>query len=92
MHPGCNLIESRKNRRARVISALTAATLSFLFAEPSAAQTTAKPLGVVDDWSFHHLVFSNPGTLADAMRTGTVDRWSKIVQTRATRRTAEAQP
>ena len=51
----------------------------------------------MDDWSNHHLVFSNPGTLADAMRTGTVDRWYKIVndpryQNELRRRSLSARP
>jgi hypothetical protein len=49
------------------------ATLSVLLAAPSAAQGTVKPCGVVDDWSIRRLVFSNPGTVADAMRKGTVE-------------------
>ena len=62
-----------------------------------AAQTAAKRIGVVDDWSNHHLVFSNPGTIADAMRTGTVDRWYRIVndpryQNELRRRSLSARP
>ena len=37
------------------------------------------PGGVVDDWSFHHLVFSNPGTFADAMKNGNFREWNKIL-------------
>jgi hypothetical protein len=45
---------------------------------------TGKPaspnrVGVVDDWSHHHLIFSNPGTFADAMKTGSFLQWYKIV-------------
>jgi hypothetical protein len=35
--------------------------------------------GVPDDWTHHHLVFSNPGTAADAIQNGTYDRWLSIV-------------
>jgi hypothetical protein len=35
--------------------------------------------GVPEDWSHHHLVFSNPGTEEDAIANGTHDRWLKIV-------------
>jgi hypothetical protein len=40
----------------------------------------AKPrhVGVVDDWSFHHLVFSNPGTEAQAVANGTYSKWLKL--------------
>jgi len=72
-------MKSRKNHRALVFAALTVAALSIWLAAPSAAQSTAKPSGVVDDWSFHRLVFSHPGTVADAMRNGTVEKWNKIV-------------
>ena len=35
--------------------------------------------GVTEDWSNHHLIFSNPGTEEDAIAKGTHDRWLKIV-------------
>ena len=35
--------------------------------------------GVPEDWSHHHLIFSNPGTEEDAIANGTHDRWLKIV-------------
>jgi hypothetical protein len=35
--------------------------------------------GVPQDWSHHHLVFSNPGAEEDAIANGTHDRWLKIV-------------
>jgi hypothetical protein len=35
--------------------------------------------GVPEDWSNHHLVFSNPGTEEDAIANGTHDRWLNIV-------------
>jgi len=35
--------------------------------------------GVPEDWSNHHLIFSNPGTEEDAIKNGTHDRWLKIV-------------
>ena len=34
--------------------------------------------GVLLDWTHHHLVFSDPGTAADALRNGTYERWLKI--------------
>lgn len=72
-------MNARKNRRALITAALTAAALSILLAAPAAAQSNAEPPGVVDDWTHHHLVYSSPGTFADAMRNGTVERWHKIV-------------
>ena len=35
--------------------------------------------GVTEDWSNHHLIFSDPGTEEDAIANGTHDRWLKIV-------------
>ncbi len=35
--------------------------------------------GVPDDWTHHHLVFSDPGTEQDAIRQGKHDQWLKIV-------------
>lgn len=35
--------------------------------------------GVVDDWTRHHVFFSNPGTLQDAIRNGRREEWERIV-------------
>src|ERR1017187_5926969 len=35
--------------------------------------------GVPEDWSHHHLIFSNPGTEEDAIANGTHDRWLNLV-------------
>lgn len=43
-------------------------------AVPLFAQT-----GVPDDWSHHHLIFSNPGTIVDALQHGSVDKWQKTI-------------
>jgi len=53
--------------------------MAFSFAAPVSAQgpffgTMQGP----DDWTHHHLVFSNPGTAADALRNGTYDQWLKV--------------
>jgi len=37
------------------------------------------PVGVPDDWSHHHLIFSNPGTAAEALAHGRFEQWYKIV-------------
>ena len=43
-------------------------------------QTALKQaVGLPDDWSHHHLVFSNPGTAEDAWKNGTYDQWLKII-------------
>jgi|HubBroStandDraft_1064217.scaffolds.fasta_scaffold02235_8 hypothetical protein len=35
--------------------------------------------GIPDDWTHHHIVFSNPGTEEEAIKNGTHDRWLAIV-------------
>ena len=35
--------------------------------------------GVPDDWSHHHLMFSDPGSFADAVNHGSFERWSQVV-------------
>jgi hypothetical protein len=35
--------------------------------------------GIPDDWTHHHLVFSDPGTLHEASGRGSFDTWYKIV-------------
>jgi hypothetical protein len=42
-------------------------------------QGPAELEGLPDDWSHHHLVFSNPGTEQDAVQKGTYDEWLRIV-------------
>ena len=35
--------------------------------------------GIPDDWTHHHIVFSNPGAEDEAIKNGTHDRWLRIV-------------
>jgi len=35
--------------------------------------------GIADDWSHHHVVFSNPGTEDEAFAKGTHDQWLNLV-------------
>ena len=39
---------------------------------------SSQPVGVPDDWSHHHLVFSDPGTAAAALAQGRIEHWYKI--------------
>src|SRR5208337_46706 len=63
-----------------IISVALAALAAFVI--PARAQDATEPsapnAGFVDDWTHHHLVFSNPGARDDAVRNGTLDRWSRI--------------
>lgn len=46
---------------------------------PAAAQEQTYNRGIVDDWTHHHVIFSNPGTLQDAMMNGRRQEWERIV-------------
>jgi hypothetical protein len=35
--------------------------------------------GLVDDWSTHHVIFSNPGTAAQALAEGRIEQWYRTV-------------
>jgi len=34
---------------------------------------------VIQDWTYHHVVYSDPGSAQDAIRAGQYDRWLRIV-------------
>jgi hypothetical protein len=58
--------------------------LAFGMAIALGVLTSGKPLstprvGAVEDWSNHRLVFSNPGTAADALAHGRFEQWYRIV-------------
>ena len=57
---------------------LTFAMVAAGWTPTRAQEAPARGQGVVDDWSHHHVVFSNPGSREDAVRNGTLDRWLKI--------------
>jgi hypothetical protein len=43
------------------------------------AQDGAPPKAAfVDDWTHHHMVFSNPGASADAAKNGQLDHWQSV--------------
>ena len=52
------------------------------FCIPVRAQEATEPAapnaGFVDDWTHHHLVFSNPGTRDDAVKSGKLEKWQEI--------------
>jgi hypothetical protein len=53
----------------------------FLLLSPVVARgnSEVRMWGVPDDWSHHHLIFSDPGSFADAVNHGSFERWSKVV-------------
>ncbi len=44
-----------------------------------AQQSQSSSAGIVDDWTHHHVIFSNPGSLRDAMINGRREQWQRIV-------------
>jgi hypothetical protein len=45
----------------------------------SGQTASPRPLGVPDDWTHHHVVFSDPGSAADALAKGQVEHWYRVV-------------
>jgi hypothetical protein len=60
-----------------IVSALLLA--SSTVAAPSQQTQFSGGLGIVDDWTTHHVVFSNPGTFMDAVMNGRRQQWEQIV-------------
>jgi hypothetical protein len=58
--------------------------LVFLVLSPGVARGNggARMWGVPDDWTHHHLIFSDPGSFADAVNHGSFERWYKVVSDR----------
>jgi hypothetical protein len=46
---------------------------------PALAQEQSYSDGIVDDWTHHHVIFANPGTLEEAMKKGKYQDWLRIV-------------
>jgi hypothetical protein len=44
----------------------------------SGQEAPTQKTGLPDDWTHHHLVFSNPGTAAQALKEGRLEQWYKI--------------
>ncbi|MFZ0737802.1 MAG: hypothetical protein WBL70_09160 [Candidatus Acidiferrales bacterium] len=72
----------RTGQRSFVSPLMMTAALGIVFAlaRPVPAQDVPAKMGVPDDWTHHHLVFSNPGSAEDAMKNGAYDRWLEIVR------------
>jgi hypothetical protein len=63
--------------RAAAMLLILATPISTVLMSGQEAQVRQEN-GVFRDWTHHHLVFSDPGTAADAIRNGTYERWLKI--------------
>jgi hypothetical protein len=57
--------------------AMIAAFISPMQAQDATGSSAPKG-GFVDDWTYHHLLFSNPGTREDAVKNGELDKWLKV--------------
>jgi hypothetical protein len=64
----------------------SASVLIATFTTPVRGQDTpaitvgnVKIAGLPDDWTHHHVAFSDPGSADDAARNGTYDKWFEIV-------------
>jgi len=59
---------------------LVAMALVVTWLMPSAfAQSQPYVDGIVDDWTTHHVIFSNPGTEEEAIKRGKLGEWQNIV-------------
>ena len=65
---------------SRFMTALFTLVCAIPFALQTHAQDANGPhkAAWVDDWSHHHMIFSNPGTQADAVKAGRLEQWQKI--------------
>jgi hypothetical protein len=65
---------------ALALAALGAYSIAIWGQEASAIKLgNARLPGLPDDWTHHHVVFSNPGTADDAIRKGNYEEWFTIV-------------
>ena len=71
-----SLADSYTSRFVRVIA--VAFLLAFLIVPASAQDESTRKVGLPDDWSHQHLIFSNPGTADQAMQDGTYEQWLRI--------------
>jgi hypothetical protein len=68
------------NSFARALPRLAIVLLAVWCTQISSGQQPAVVrMGAVDDWTHHHLIFSNPGTAMDAMQRGDYFHWVKVV-------------
>jgi hypothetical protein len=63
---------------AAVIFGLVAISSVLITGEPASPTASRHHVGMVEDWSFHRLVFSDPGTYEQAIATGAYSKWLNI--------------
>jgi hypothetical protein len=62
-----------------VATLLSTGTPLFAQEPPAVSVGGTRITGTPDDWSHHHVVFSNPGTEQDAIQGGRQAEWQKVV-------------
>jgi hypothetical protein len=60
-------------------TAVSGLLMVWLVIPAFAQQSANRGMGVPNDWTHQHVVFSNPGTFQEAMKNGTYDQWVQIV-------------
>src|ERR1039458_8663894 len=68
-----------KSTTAVGVFGLAAGLLVGLGVLMSGKPATGRSRGLVNDWTTRHVIFSNPGTVTDAMREGRYERWYRTV-------------
>jgi len=64
---------------AIVVFGLAVGLLAGLTVLITRKPATGRRMALVDDWSTHHLIFSNPGTVADALAYGRFEQWYRTI-------------
>jgi len=77
------LKEQNMGAQKRFFHKLSLAAVTFGMLLISSVFITGQPaskhhVGMVDDWTHHHLVFSNPGTYEQAIAQGSYTKWINI--------------
>ena len=68
------------NSFTRALPRLAILLLAFWCSQLSSGQQPpVVRMGAPDDWTHHHLIFSNPGTAVEAMQRGDYFHWVKVV-------------
>jgi hypothetical protein len=60
------------------VTLLALAAFGVLVRAQEATEPAAPNAAYVDDWTHHHLVFSDPGTREDAVKRGKLEKWQEI--------------
>ena len=70
-------------RNLAFLNAIRVVAATFVVAcliVPAGAQDDQSQLkGVPDDWSHHHVIFSDPGTMQDAIQNGQYEHWLRVM-------------